>query len=235
MSQVPTHRNILPNRLLGSSPQNRCTENESAIRKRERNKLAARRKRERKKQRMTALEEREKSLKQRKMALQMELLIFQTANKPTAIDDETALAVQNASRLAAEESIDVLGSDLWRIAPDRRPSPAIDSLRMLQQPSTEYGHYQNTDLDSTGTAGSGGFAGGVDTCSDALFDLHCSVVAAYSQTQATFDAVNTLKQDLADLVSCLESQGIIIESPAATPRNYSQNIHSDDDDDDDNY
>ncbi|KAI7830157.1 hypothetical protein BX661DRAFT_224039 [Kickxella alabastrina] len=87
MSQQSKPRSILPNGTI-ERPQDGYLLEQALLRKRERNKIAARRKRDRKKQRMDALEQREKELRHKHMSLELELLLYQTANKNRKINEQ---------------------------------------------------------------------------------------------------------------------------------------------------
>ncbi|KAJ2695514.1 hypothetical protein GGH99_000084 [Coemansia sp. RSA 1285] len=85
-------RTILPNRTI-SIPSETNLYTESLLRKRERNKLAARRKRDRKKKRLEALEKHEKELLSKRQVLEAELRVYR---------EQAAVARENEVQLPVE-------------------------------------------------------------------------------------------------------------------------------------
>ncbi|KAJ2761944.1 hypothetical protein H4S06_000933 [Coemansia sp. BCRC 34490] len=98
-------RTILPNRTI-SIPSETNLYTESLLRKRERNKLAARRKRDRKKKRLEALEKHEKELLSKRQVLEAELRVYRE-QAAAARDNEVQLPVEVEEEISClREAVD---------------------------------------------------------------------------------------------------------------------------------
>ncbi|KAJ2883167.1 hypothetical protein FB639_002229, partial [Coemansia asiatica] len=107
----PYQRAILPNGTIEDRGDRYFLE-QALLRKRERNKLAARRKRDRKKQRMEALEQREKDLRKQYLALSMELMVCRSANQIKDLERQSLAASGLGENIqaGATQSLDALSS-----------------------------------------------------------------------------------------------------------------------------